>query len=39
MFVNILDGYETFPTSPRFLSLFTTSFLAFSLYVGKTSVD
>jgi hypothetical protein len=37
--VNILDGYEVFPSSPRVLSLFTISFLAFSTCVGKTSVD
>ena len=34
-----LDNLEVFPNSPRLLSIFTISFLAFSSFVGKTVID
>lgn len=35
----IMDNLEVFPNSPRLLSLFTISFLAYSSYIGKTLID
>lgn len=34
-----LDNLEVFPLTPRYLALFTVSFLAFSDFIGKTTTD
>lgn len=34
-----MDNLEVFPLTPRYLALFTVSFLQFSEYIGKTSMD
>ena len=34
-----LDNLEIFPLTPRYLALFTVSFLAPSRYIGKTPTD
>ncbi len=34
-----LDNLEIFPLTPRYLSVYTVSFFAFSDYIGKTSTD
>ena len=34
-----LDNMELFPNSPWILALFTISFLSFSSYVGRTTID
>ena len=38
-FVNTLDNLEMFTNSQRVLALYSVSFLAFSSYVGKSSMD
>lgn len=37
--ISTLDNLEIFPLTPRYLSLFTVSFFAFSEYIGKTPTD
>jgi hypothetical protein len=34
-----IDNTEIFPLTPRYLALFTVSFLSFSEYIGKTVTD
>lgn len=38
-FVNTLDNLEMFTNSQRILALYSVSFLAFSSYIGKSSMD
>lgn len=37
--VSTMDNLEIFPFTPRYLALFTVSFLSSSEYIGKTSTD